>query len=67
MADIHVETRKHNTTPVWIWILVTLAVVAVAAYFLTRNNTTVNKNTGVKNNNATSYIPQVGNAVYFIG
>ena len=54
MADIHVETKKHNTTPAWIWILVTVAIVVLAAYFLTRSNASAtDKNTGV--NNATSY------------
>ena len=67
MADIHVETKKHNTTPAWIWILVALAIIGLLAYFLTRNNTTENENRGVNNNNATSYIPNVGNAIHFIG
>ena len=72
MADIHVETKKHNTTPAWIWILVTLAVVALVAYFLTRNNTTAaDENTGTNKNNATSYVqPYIeseADVVYYIG
>ena len=67
MADIHVETKKHNTTPAWIWILVTLAIVGLAAYFLMRNNAaTTNENSGVNNSNATSYVqPYTGSeAIY---
>jgi len=72
MADIHVETKKHNTTPAWIWILITLAIVVAVAYFLTRNNTsTTNQNTGVNNTNATSYVqPYIdseANVAYYIG
>lgn len=57
MAEIHVESQKHQSTPVWIWILVTLVIVALAAYFLTRNNnTTTDPNTGVNNSGTTSYV-----------
>ena len=37
MAEIHVESRKH-TSSAWIWILVSLIIIAAVAYFLTRNN-----------------------------
>jgi flagellar basal body-associated protein FliL len=57
MAEIHVESQKHQSTPAWIWILVTLVIVALAAYFLTRNTTsTTDQNTGVNNSGATSYV-----------
>ena len=57
MAEIHVESQKHQSTPAWIWILVTLVIVALAAYFLTRNSTsTTDQNTGVNNSGTTSYI-----------
>jgi hypothetical protein len=39
MAEIHVESRKH-TSSAWIWILVSLIIIAAVAYFLTRNNRT---------------------------
>lgn len=68
MAEIHVETKKHQSTPVWVWVLVTLAIVALAAYFLTRNNTTTDdQNTG--NKNTTSYMQPNGTihqAVYIM-
>ena len=72
MADIHVETKKHNTIPAWIWILITLAVVVLVAFLLTRNNTTTtNENTGANSSKATSYVqPYVNsdaNVVYYIG
>jgi hypothetical protein len=52
MAEIHVESRKH-TSSAWIWILVSLIIIAAVAYFLTRNNRTDERNV---NGNATSYI-----------
>ena len=52
MAEVHVEPKKHNS-PTWVWILVGIAIIAIVAYFLLRNNkthdTTVDRNT-------TSYI-----------
>ena len=56
MADIHVETKKNNTIPAWVWILITLAVVALVVFLLSRNNSTTNENTGVNNSKATSYV-----------
>ena len=57
MAEIHVESKKNQSTPAWIWILVTLAIIGLVAYFLTRNNTTTNdQNTGTNSNNGSSYI-----------
>jgi len=67
MADIHVETKKQNTIPAWIWILITLAVVALLAFFLTRDNSTTDQNKGVNNSNATSYIATDANVMYYIG
>jgi len=66
MAEIHVETKKHNTTPAWIWILIAVIVLAVVAYFLTRNKSTDQNNSA--NKNTTSYVPyhsaKAGNAIY---
>lgn len=65
MADIHVETKKHNSTPVWVWILVALAILGLVAYFLTRDNDIDDEKVGVENN-TTSYIQQPEKAVHFI-
>ena len=67
MADIHVETKKQNTIPAWIWILITLAVVALLAFLLTRDDSTTDQNKGVNNTNATSYIQSNANVVYYLG
>ena len=64
MAEIHVETKKNQSTPAWVWILVTVAIVALAAYFLTRSNTTTtDQNTGT-NKSPSSYVQPEINAVY---
>ena len=64
MAEIHVESKKHQSTPVWVWILVTLAIIGLLAYFLTRNNTTTNdQNTGTSPNTS-SYIQPAGERFY---
>jgi hypothetical protein len=39
MAEIHIESKKH-TSSAWIWILVSLVIIAAVAYFLTRGNRT---------------------------
>jgi hypothetical protein len=60
MAEIHVESKKHQSTPAWVWILVSLAVIGLLAYFLTRNNTNTNdQNMGTNPNNTSSYVEPV--------
>lgn len=53
MAEIHVEPKKQSS-PAWLWILVSLIIVAAVAYFLTRNNTTEENTT--PDTTPTSYI-----------
>ena len=54
MAELHVEPKKQSS-PAWIWILVSLAIVAIIAYFLLRDNKATDNN---QNQNTTSYIHQ---------
>ena len=53
MAELHVEPKKH-TSSTWIWILVSLAIIAIVAYLLLRNNKAGENNT--VNRNTTSFI-----------
>ena len=53
MAEIHVEPKKQSS-PAWLWILVSLIIVAAVAYFLTRNNTSEENTT--TDTTPTSYI-----------
>jgi hypothetical protein len=64
MAEIHVEPKKHQSTPAWVWILVTLAIVALAAYFLTRNNTTTTDHNTDTNKSSSSYVKPDVNSFY---
>lgn len=52
MAEVHVEPKK-QTSSTWIWILVSLAIVAIVAYFLLRDNEAGENN---MDGNTTSYI-----------
>ena len=52
MAELHVEPKKHSS-PAWIWILISLAIVAIIAYFLLRDNKAMDND---QNPNTTSYI-----------
>jgi lipopolysaccharide export system protein LptC len=68
MAEIHVETKKHNTNNTWIWIVVLLLIAAVVIYFVTRDDD-VNENNVINPENSTSYIqqPQPGSSsVYYL-
>ena len=53
MAELHVEPKKHTSSP-WIWILVSLAIIAIVAFLLLRDNRAGENNT--INQNSTSYI-----------
>lgn len=50
MAEINVQTKKHSSSPVWLWVLLILIVAAVV-YFLIRDK---NKNTHTPVNNTTT-------------
>lgn len=53
MANIDVQTKKHTSSSVWLWILLALVAAAII-YFLTRDT---NRNEGATDiNNTTSYI-----------
>jgi len=54
MAEIHVEPKK-KATPVWIWIILGVVVLAAIIYFAVRNKRTDNGN-AVNKPNQTSYI-----------
>jgi hypothetical protein len=55
MAEIHVQTKKHNNaTPTWIWIVIGLLIAAVVVYLITRNKTTDNNTPN--NQTGTSYL-----------
>lgn len=64
MAEIHVEAKK-KTTPVWIWIVAALLILAVIAYVVLRNKRTDQSNT-VNKADTTSFVqPQAGTRVLF--
>lgn len=54
MAEIHVQTKKNTTSPMWIWIVVVLLIAAALVYILSRNNRTERNDT--INTNTTSYL-----------
>jgi hypothetical protein len=37
MADIHVQTKKTNHAPSWLWIMIVLIVLALIIYFIVSN------------------------------
>jgi bacteriorhodopsin len=64
MAEIHVEPKKQSS-PAWIWILVSLIIVAVVVYFIMRNNKMTDNTATDKN--TTSYIQQhVPDFTYYV-
>lgn len=54
MAEIHVQAKKHQSTPAWIWIIVGLLIAAVVIYFVTTRDDKANDTT-VDKTNTTSY------------
>jgi flagellar basal body-associated protein FliL len=54
MAEIHVQAKKHNSSPAWIWIIVVVLIAAAVIYFLmNRNNNQTDK---PNQTNTTSYV-----------
>jgi len=41
MAEIHVQTKKHNTAiPTWVWIVIALLIVGIVTWFVVKNKET---------------------------
>jgi len=59
MAEIHVQAKKHNSSPAWIWIVAVILIAAAVIYFLmNRNNDNQNKTTNQTNTTSAVEIPQ---------
>ena len=60
MAEIHVQTKKNQSNPAWIWIVVALLIAAAVIYFLTRNNTDdADKRNTVPNTTSYVRLPEI--------
>lgn len=55
MAEIHVQTKKHQSNAAWLWIVIGILIAAVVIYFVTRNKST-NSSTNQTQTNATSSV-----------
>ena len=40
MAEIHVQTKKHTSTPTWVWIVIALLIVVTVTWFVVKNKET---------------------------
>lgn len=56
MAEIHVQAKKGGSSA-WLWILISILVIAALAFFFIWNNNNAEK-TGVNKPSSTSYIQQ---------
>lgn len=67
MAEIHVQTKKHQSNPVWLWIIIGILIAAVVIYFVTRNKST-NNNANQTQTNTTSFIDmnQHANTTFYL-
>ena len=54
MAEIHVQAKKGGSSA-WLWILISILVIAALAFFFIRNNNNAEKN-GANKPGSTSYI-----------
>ena len=60
MAEIHVQSKKHQAkNNTWLWIVLLLIAAAVIYFFATRNKNVGDENT-VNQNNTTSFQPVKG-------
>ena len=59
MAEIHVQAKKHNSTPAWIWIVAVVLIAAAVIYFLmNRNNNSQNNPQNQTNTTSFVELPQ---------
>ena len=56
MAELHVQAKKHNTTPAWIWIVAVVLIAAAVIYFLMNRNNNNGQNTPQNQTNTTSSV-----------
>jgi len=56
MAEIHVQAKKGGSST-WLWILISILVIAAIAFFFIWNNNNAEKN-GANKPSSTSYIQQ---------
>ena len=67
MAELHVQTKKTNATPSWIWIVIGLLIAAAVIYFVTRNKETREDTTAPPANTTSqlqSGLPQVQEPIF---
>jgi uncharacterized membrane protein len=55
MAEIHVQAKKHNSSPAWIWIIAVVLIAAAVIYFLINRNN-VNQDDKPNQTNTTSSV-----------
>jgi len=59
MAEIHVQAKKHNSSPAWIWIVAVVLIAAAVIYFLmNRNNNNQVDKPNQTNTTSSAELPQ---------
>jgi flagellar basal body-associated protein FliL len=67
MAEIHVEAKKHHSSPVWIWILIGIIIAAIVIYFVTARNKSSQTNTQNQTNSTSAVeLPQQFNNTNYV-
>jgi len=56
MAELHVQAKKHNSTPAWIWIVAVVLIAAAIIYFLVNRNNNNGQNNPQNQTNTTSSV-----------
>lgn len=60
MAELHVETKKHNTSgSMWLWIVLALVIIGALVWYLTSRNK--NTNTTPSNNTTGHWLREDSN------
>ena len=58
MAEIHVQTKKQSSSPVWLWIVLALLIIGAIVYYLMTRNNQQPAAPGTPNNAASKLYPQ---------
>ena len=64
MAEIQVQTKKKDSSPMWLWVVLAVLALGVIIYLLTRNKNVNEAVTPDRTTSSIQSVPQLANVYY---